>query len=712
MEAATASSPDEDRDAQPIATRSGHLLDQENVEGAAGPEHTGTEPDLGGTLTVGARAPGPTTGSSLELDWDLIGGESLEWRTHSHALTSAKANQQSQSQAQSQVQNQSAAVVISAKASVYPPMSTLALGLSPSLLQNATVSLAPAQPQASSTPAQHVFYTSTVASTPNNRNLNNPHTAVSICSLNTALVPEITLTPSPSTNTSSLATSPTNSGLPAYLNTNGNGTTALVANIHSHSRVASGLTVRAERILDFCRGIHICLLQEVWGPGVDILTSGLSLSHSIPTALRSSNIPLIANTVNTLAFYFARTGGLWVAHSRVGDWKDAPAEDDRCAVSPNTRQQNARYPPSKRPMPHLSLPSIPLTVPSLRTFSGSVSVSSRSRNGVRALLLDMSEAWGAGKRLLIFNLQLDSYDVIKRRLQLREATQYIQEVILSLTSLIPLNPNQKDSSATTEPPKLAQRSNSLPQHRRSSSTPQTSFATPARKFQLSNSGGGDEFDMIDEYASAASAAAAVTATRADTPTSPFLPPSPVSPFDFLQDGASSGANIFQPFSQAAPPEHSLPPKLVLHLQAITVQTGLLVTGDFNISGPSPGAGDSPEYALMMGLLGGAGVMEDVFRGVEKGAGQGDTVAGDGRNRLVKAGSVLGRVDYMLLGKKMGVSVAAVSPGALMGSGGTEEAILSFLDLEMVEGSVVGCETGSEMSDHYPLVGWFRPRVPE
>ncbi|KAI8618475.1 hypothetical protein BC830DRAFT_940910 [Chytriomyces sp. MP71] len=281
MEAVTASVPDKGHDAPPIATRSEHLLDQENVEGAAGVEYARMGPNMGGTFTVGAKV---ATSSSLELDWDLIGGESLEWRTHSHALTSAKANQQSQSQAQSQVQNQSAAVVISAKASVYPPMSTLALGLSPSLLQNATVSLAPAQPQASSTPAQHVFYTSTVASTPNNRNLNNPHTAVSICSLNTALVPEITLTPSPSTNTSSLATSPTNSGLPAYLNTNGNGTTALVANIHSHSRVASGLTVRAERILDFCRGIHICLLQEVWGPGVDILTSGLSLSHSIPTA--------------------------------------------------------------------------------------------------------------------------------------------------------------------------------------------------------------------------------------------------------------------------------------------------------------------------------------------------------------------------------------------------------------------------------------------
>ncbi|KAI9328354.1 hypothetical protein BDR26DRAFT_57677 [Obelidium mucronatum] len=162
---------------------------------------------------------------------------------------------------------------------------------------------------------------------------------------------------------------------------------------------------RAERILDFCRTVHVVSLQEVWGPGVDVLTIGLSASHSIPAGLRSTNIPMITSTVNTLAFYFSRTGGLWVAHSKVGGWGDR-RDDEEILNSPSRAQP--RYPPSKRPIPQLSLPSIPLTVPSLKALSTSPGSSSNSRNSIRALLLDMSEAWGAGRRLLLFNLQLDA----------------------------------------------------------------------------------------------------------------------------------------------------------------------------------------------------------------------------------------------------------------------------------------------------------------
>ncbi|KAJ3008264.1 UNVERIFIED_CONTAM: hypothetical protein HDU68_003174 [Siphonaria sp. JEL0065] len=465
--------------------------------------------------------------------------------------------------------------------------------------------------------------------------------------------------------------------------------TSLVAETERGSMHSS--TTRAERILDFCRSVHIVSLQEVWGPGVDVLTSGLSLTHSIPAALRSTNIPVITNAVNTLAFYFTRTGGLWVAHSRVGAWGDGRDGDDlRISSSASTSspaRAQPRYPPSKRPVPQLSLPSIPLTVPSLKSFSvtpgGS---SSNSRNAIRALLLDMSEAWGSGRKLLLFNLQLDAYDSVKRRLQLREAAQYIKEVVFSLTSLIPLNGNA-GSPTSPEEATLQQRSNSF-RHRRSSSTPHVSLRKfnptasqhrPPPPAASSTSNHQEEFDMIDEYASP-----------------PQMPPSSKQGFASLSGSPSNLLSQLTPFdsplfgSTYPLQQANLPPKLIPHLQNITKDTVLLVTGDFNLASTSP---EYPQLSTLLGPQDRGGCLRDLF--ADSPGGESDTVAGDGRNRLVRAGSVLGRVDYML----NGISMALEG-----GSAG-----LGFLEVEMVDGRVVRGEKGEEMSQHWPLVGWFRPK---
>ncbi|KAJ3236762.1 hypothetical protein HDU81_010493 [Chytriomyces hyalinus] len=687
---------------------------------------------------------------SLELDWDLIGGESKEWRNHIHTRsqssnvpvhpvpyppagqsltqTGVHAYTHSTSTVSSPFNNASTASHSAAPAQGITPNTAYApeeglLGIGSQNAFSGADTRQSVNPKRVSLPL--------TSNTNNTTNTSNRYTPISICSFNTALVPD-----THAQTSMSLPLSPTS------INTSA-----------ARSRTGNSLAVRAERILDFCRSIH------VWGPGVDVLTSGLSLSHSIPSSLRSSNIPVLTDAVNTLSFYFARTGGLWVAHSRVGDWADS--EDARKVSPTDSRQKQARYPPSKRPIPHLSLPSIPLTVPALKTFSGS-----RSRNGIRALLLDVSDAWGPGKRLLLFNLQLDPHDGVKRRLQLREVAQFIQEVVLSLTSLIPLNPNQKDVSNGSQPiPISMQRSFSAPRHRRSESSPQL---TPKnlRKTGHTNASAPDEFDMIDEYAAAAAAASASSisgghslsasgSSRHTTPTSPHLYSSPMSPFDLLND-ASSGPSpttattttFFQPFAMTPLSQHTLPPKLLPHLQAIASQTAMLIMGDFNINArtgspqssldnPDATAAVNPEYAAIMNLLGPQGRIEDLFAGVERGNGEGDTVSGDGRNRLVKAGSVLGRVDYMLQGHSMGVptagtavtapNIAAAAAGGGVGGAGMNgvsdgnveavvgtslpsSAVLTFLDLEMVEGSVVGSETGMEMSDHWPLLGSFRPRV--
>ncbi|KAJ3232295.1 hypothetical protein HDU78_007209 [Chytriomyces hyalinus] len=751
---------DEDVRAEPAPVQPPDEQDTDLEEPAHDEHMHPQQPDIPAPLSSA------TAAVSLELDWDLIGGESKEWRNHIHTRsqssnvpvhpvpyppagqsltqTGVHAYTHSTSTVTSGFNNASTASHSAVAHAVAP--NTAYTSEDGGIGGGSLNAFSGADTRQSVHPKRvSLPLTSINNNNSNNNNTSNHHIPISICSFNTALVPDT------HTQTSiSLPLSPTST------------TTA-----SARSRTSNSLAVRAERILDFCRSIHVCLLQEVWGPGVDVLTSGLSLSHSIPSSLRSSNIPVLTDAVNTLSFYFARTGGLWVAHSRVGDWADS--EDARKVSPTDSRQKQARYPPSKRPIPHLSLPSIPLTVPALKTFSGS-----RSRNGIRALLLDVSDAWGPGKRLLLFNLQLDPHDAVKRRLQLREVAQFIQEVVLSLTSLIPLNPNQKDMSnggggGSQPTPILMQRSFSAPRHRRSESSPQP---TPKnlRKTGPSNASAPDEFDMIDEYAAAAAAvasassisaghttlsgAAAASGSRHTTPTSPHLFPSPMSPFDLLNDASSAASptttttstsnTFFQPFAMTPLSQHTLPPKLLPHLQAIASQTAMLIMGDFNINArtgsrqtsvdnsedAAGAAAVSPEYAAIMNLLGPQGRIEDLFAGVERGNGEGDTVSGDGRNRLVKAGSVLGRVDYMLQGHSMGVPTAASSIGGgagasigggvgmngVMSDGNVEggrlssNAVLTFLELEMVEGSVVGSETGMEMSDHWPLLGSFRPRV--
>ncbi|KAJ3080428.1 hypothetical protein HK100_010140, partial [Physocladia obscura] len=144
--------------------------------------------------------------------------------------------------------------------------------------------------------------------------------------------------------------------------------------------------------------------------------------------------------------------------------------------------------------------------------------------------------------------------------------------------------------------------------------------------------------------------------------------------------------------------HALSSKLFPHLQAIALNTAVLVCGDFAVA-----ASTAAEYPNVVGVLGPGGQIVDLFSdenvvggigGGTAGASSGDTVCGDGRNRLVKAGSVLGRVDYMLAGVKMRVPTVSVGTG---GSAVVGSAEVQFLELEMVEGRVVNSERGEELA---------------
>ncbi|KAI8829587.1 hypothetical protein BJ741DRAFT_382493 [Chytriomyces cf. hyalinus JEL632] len=274
--------------------------------------HPQQQPDIPAPLSSA------TAAVSLELDWDLIGGESKEWRNHIHTRsqssnvpvhpvpyppagqsltqTGVHAYTHSTSTVTSGFNNASTTAPYSAAAHAVTPNTTYAFedggigGGSVNAFSGADKGQRSVHPKRVSLPL------TSINNNNNNTNTSNHHTPISICSFNTALVPDT------HTQTSiSLPLSPTSTSTAS-----------------ARSRTSNSLAVRAERILDFCRSIHVCLLQEVWGPGVDVLTSGLSLSHSIPSSLRSSNIPVLTDAVNTLSFYFARTGGLWVAHSRVG----------------------------------------------------------------------------------------------------------------------------------------------------------------------------------------------------------------------------------------------------------------------------------------------------------------------------------------------------------------------------------------------------------
>ncbi|KAJ3059873.1 hypothetical protein HDU98_004107 [Podochytrium sp. JEL0797] len=114
---------------------------------------------------------------------------------------------------------------------------------------------------------------------PTNTDPSNPHTPIAVCSFNTSLVAD--LDRSRSANAANSATQTTRSP-------------------RSSRAFENNLAARAERILDFCRSIHVVMLQEVC----------------------VFNVPVIKNAINTLAFYFQSTGGLWVAHSRVDQWAD------------------------------------------------------------------------------------------------------------------------------------------------------------------------------------------------------------------------------------------------------------------------------------------------------------------------------------------------------------------------------------------------------
>ncbi|KAI9364465.1 hypothetical protein DFJ73DRAFT_419541 [Zopfochytrium polystomum] len=158
----------------------------------------------------------------------------------------------------------------------------------------------------------------------------------------------------------------------------------------------------AEALINFCRGMHVCMLQEAWGSGSDALNSGLVHTHFVSPSIQPSKFSLVSATASTLALYLTASSGLWMAYSKSTSWMDEQTTDvDAVGDSRNL----PKYPPTRRPSPHITLSPIPLTTPSARTF---ITSPLRARKGVRAVLLDASQAWGPRKKLLCFNLHLDS----------------------------------------------------------------------------------------------------------------------------------------------------------------------------------------------------------------------------------------------------------------------------------------------------------------
>ncbi|KAJ3100022.1 hypothetical protein HDU96_010483 [Phlyctochytrium bullatum] len=503
---------------------------------------------------------------------------------------------------------------------------------------------------------------------------------------------------------------------------------------------------RSERIADFCRGIHVCLLQEVWGPGVDALSTALSSTHSIPAALKPATKfpPLLADTLNTIAFYLSATGGLWLAYSRADGWTaaattpDDPDLDSFAVVPANAaaggekqpRAYRPRYPPTKRPEPHLSLLPIPLTVPAARTFTVSAT---RSRKGIRAIFLDAGEFWGKGRRLLCFNTHLDAHDTVKRQRQLKEIASFIREVILSLSSL------------------------ALDTHVQASGTRgRGSALSPDDPFS-------DDFDMLDEYAGfhfrgAGGSTSGAGGAAAGPPLSP-----PLSPRDRVGPPAavpaaavSSAADAYVPPStEAQAVRYALPPLTpphsLHHIREIAATTAVVVAGDLNI------VAGSPEYrAALLRLMGPTSpALVDYF---ERRLGESEEEAarmGDGRPTFDPMRNALaGGEAAVAAAAAAGVASAAPAGGAASpgprarkpsfdgGSGPTSpsrgntvpppgtlrttqparldyllgmEAVdvgggemVEFLRLRKVAGEVYDRD---DMSDHWPVVGQFVPVEP-
>ncbi|KAJ3216658.1 hypothetical protein HDU67_009186 [Dinochytrium kinnereticum] len=477
---------------------------------------------------------------------------------------------------------------------------------------------------------------------------------LSVCSFNTFLLP-------------SLFAPATSAALSSTLDKTGVG------------GIKHSTATRSERIADFCRGMHVCLLQEVgygfpsqislpvisghlkslgtlvWGPGVDALTAALSSTHSIPPSLKSTTkLSLLADTFNTIAFFLSATGGLWVAYSRADGWRAGEEFDEAHNFRPKSAPQRPRYPPTKRPEPHLNLFPIPLTVPSSRTFTVSAT---RSRKGIRAILLDASEFWGKGKRLLCFNTHLDAHDMAKRGRQLKEIASYVREVILSLSSLAfdtPLSPTSRKSTTDDH---------------------------------LS-----DDFDMLDEYANIHSRHPPIS-----PPTSPTIdaPPPPTS-------DAAAVRYALAPLS---------PPPFLHHLITIASDTAVLIAGNLNVT-----AGTNEYREALLGLMGPTSPrLVDHFAGVPGESEESKRRTGNGvatfdplRNSMVNleasVGSIGRKSDLGLRSGPARLDYIFGMEGVDVG-GGT---VVQFLKLRKVSGEVMDKE---DMSDHWPVIAYFVPDDP-
>ncbi|KAJ1565958.1 hypothetical protein HK405_011213, partial [Cladochytrium tenue] len=217
----------------------------------------------------------------------------------------------------------------------------------------------------------------------------------------------------------------------------------------------TAITASDRTLANFCRSMHVCLIQDARGPAADALAHALVHTHTVsPQAAATSSGSLLSATVARIARYVAPSPGLCIAYSTSSGWSDedlAPAAATAAASASFGTAVAAvgpKYPPTSRPSPHLDFTPIPLTVPAARTFSAPPVIA--VKRGVRAVLLDASRAWGPRRKLLCFNVQVDG-DQARRHSQLREAAAFIHEVLMSLSSLPPSSSASQDDALAAPP---------------------------------------------------------------------------------------------------------------------------------------------------------------------------------------------------------------------------------------------------------------------
>ncbi|KAJ3415298.1 hypothetical protein HDV05_005168 [Chytridiales sp. JEL 0842] len=479
--------------------------------------------------------------------------------------------------------------------------------------------------------------------------------------------------------------------------------------------------LRADRIADFCRTMHVVLLQEVWGPGVDTLTTSLAHTHGIPPALKSTKVPYLTETWNTLAFFLTGTCGLWVAYSKVPEWEggDRVGTDgiySTSALDPGDGVDHAyRYPPIKRPGPHVSLFPIPLTVP--------------------------------------------TNDPVKRKTQLKEIAMFVYDVVLSLASLPPpthfstASEGRSSGISATSPVSFKAKPQSSPileddddedygdddyseeeddddddeysdedeedeegincaaypaEHHSRTLGKQ---AATNRGHEMGDEGSLDEFEVVEDLIS--------KVNRIGAPaTSPRVLPS--SNATSLKS-TSTGPDQLQ--------QHPLPAHSLANLKSVCSQTAVLIAGDLNIE-----AGTAEFQTNVLNLFGSkSSRLFDYFADSNSSV---DSSSSPRKNRrastisLDPRGAVRGRVDHILGLHKLLVNVVDHHTGQAKAGEVVEFMRLRRIPKEEnddeVDGGGAGYEDDEEegyedvhdsgngsspvsmMSGHHPVVGWFTP----